>query len=81
MTASRTPRRDAVRAWLNAGCVGELVIPNDPPGWGEMNRIERLRTIVSSCSSGFPGAAGVRRVVVDKHGRQIPPPPTPRRTS
>jgi hypothetical protein len=80
MTASRTPRLDALREWMRGGRTGEIVWPVDPtPDWPTpWTPAERLRTIVASCASGWPGAAAVRRVVVDRTGRQIPPPPSRR---
>jgi hypothetical protein len=75
MSASRTPRLDAVKAWLDGGdWSAPLVWPADPtPDWPRpWTRLERLRCIVSSCSS---GAAAARVRLVDRRGRPIPDPP------
>lgn len=71
---SRTPNLDAVKAWL-AGETDSIDVPFDPPGWALSDPLERLQAVIAACSSGAP-AGRVRRRVIDRNGKVIPPPPS-----
>jgi hypothetical protein len=77
---STTPRLDAVKAWLDAGCRGEIVVPPDPPGWATFTSDEhRLRVAVARCCSGARARLPERHIIDTRTGRILPPPPRSRR--
>jgi hypothetical protein len=72
---SATPRRDAIRAWLDAGdWSAPLVIPEpDYDPTAGLDDEQRAELVIAMCASGAPAELPRRTVLIN--GRRIPEPP------